>query len=63
MLPISLPITGMMMSLTSESTIFPKAPPMMTPTAKSSTLPLMAKSRNSCIMPMKMSSGFATGLK
>src|SRR5438874_9673065 len=37
----------MMMSLTSESTIFPNAAPMMTPTAKSTTLPFSANSRNS----------------
>src|SRR6476620_7537178 len=37
----------MMMSLTSESTILPNAPPMMTPTARSTTLPLTANSLNS----------------
>ena len=36
-----------MMSLTSEVTILPKAPPMMIPTAMSITLPLRAKSLNS----------------
>src|ERR1700676_1045230 len=41
------PIIGMMMSPTSEVTIAPKATPMMTPTARSTTLPFMAKSRNS----------------
>src|SRR5438552_5523455 len=45
--PTSRPTTCMMMSLTSESTILPKAPPMITPTAKSTTLPLTANSRNS----------------
>src|SRR5215475_14168333 len=38
---------GMMMSPTSEVTIAPKAAPMMTPTARSTTLPFMANSRNS----------------
>src|SRR5258705_6793579 len=45
--PTTRPTTGMMMSLTSESTILPKAAPMMTPTARSTTLPLRANSRNS----------------
>ena len=45
--PVTRLISGMMMSLTSESTIFPKAPPMMMPTARSTTLPLTANSRNS----------------
>src|SRR5213076_955437 len=39
--------TGMIRSLTSESTIFPNAAPMITPTARSTTLPLTANSRNS----------------
>lgn len=43
--PIS-PISGVMRSLTSESTIAPKAAPMMTRTARSSTLPRAMKSRN-----------------
>jgi len=38
---------GMMMSFTSEETILPNAPPMITPTAMSMTLPLRANSRNS----------------
>jgi hypothetical protein len=38
---------GMMTSPTSESTILPKAPPMITPTARSITLPLTANSLNS----------------
>src|SRR5260221_6287289 len=45
--PTMRPMTGMMRSLTSESTIFPNAPPMITPTARSTTLPLTANSRNS----------------
>ena len=43
-------IRGMIMSLTRESTIFPKAPPIMTPTARSMTLPLTAKALNSFMM-------------
>src|SRR6185436_19249564 len=38
---------GMMRSFTRESTIFPNAAPMITPTARSITLPLTANSRNS----------------
>src|SRR5579871_5915909 len=38
---------GMMMSLTSELTMAPKAAPMITATARSTTLPFIAKSRNS----------------
>src|SRR5271170_247884 len=38
---------GMMISPTSELTMAPKATPMMTPTARSTTLPFMANSRNS----------------
>ena len=38
------PMIGMMMSATSEVTIAPKAAPMMTPTARSTTLPLIANS-------------------
>src|SRR5437763_8159730 len=37
----------MMMSPTSEVTMPPKAAPMMTPTARSTTLPFIANSRNS----------------
>src|SRR5437764_13649553 len=48
--PISRPTTGMMRSFTSESTILPKAVPMITPTARSTTLPLTANSRNSLTM-------------
>src|SRR3954462_3525029 len=39
--------TGMMRSFTNGSTILPNAAPMMTPTARSTTLPLTANSRNS----------------
>src|SRR5580700_5394412 len=38
---------GMMTSPTSEVTMAPKAAPMMTPTARSTTLPFIANSRNS----------------
>src|SRR5208283_4295072 len=47
-----MPMIGMMMSSTSPSTILPKAAPMITPTARSSALPRMAKSLNSCRMPL-----------
>jgi hypothetical protein len=42
----------MIRSPTIESTILPKAPPMITPTARSMALPLTANSLNSCIMLM-----------
>src|SRR6185295_2622527 len=45
--PISNPIGGISTSLTSDETIFPNAPPMITPIAMSSTLPFIAKSLNS----------------
>ncbi len=45
--PKILPMIGMIRSFTSESTILPNAAPMMTPTARSITLPLTANSRNS----------------
>src|SRR5205814_3427570 len=45
--PKARPTMGMIRSLTSESTILPKAAPMMTPTARSTTFPLTANSRNS----------------
>src|SRR6266478_2797065 len=54
-LPMTLPIGGMMMSLTTEVTILPKAPPMITPTARSTTLPRIANSLNSLIIPMTVS--------
>src|SRR5262249_42556306 len=38
---------GMITSPTSELTMAPKAAPMMTPTARSTTLPFIANSRNS----------------
>src|SRR5712671_4631841 len=51
-LPIALPMGGMMMSLTIEVTILPNAPPMMIPTAMSTTLPRIANSLNSLTIPM-----------
>src|SRR5216683_2555295 len=50
--PTMRPTTGMMRSLTSESTILQNAPPMITPTARSTTLPLTANSRNSLMNDM-----------
>jgi hypothetical protein len=50
--PNTAPIIGMIRSLTMESTILPKAAPMMTPTARSMALPLTANSLNSDTMPM-----------
>src|SRR6266571_6380911 len=50
--PTMRPTTGMMRSLTSESTILPNAAPMITPTARSTTLPLTANSRNSLMNDM-----------
>ena len=47
---IASPTGGMMTSLTSEVTIVPKAAPMMTPTARSTTLPRIANSLNSLNM-------------
>src|SRR5512142_1963525 len=49
----------MMMSATSESTILPNAAPMMTPTARSTTLPLTANSRNSLMKDTTTSCGLA----
>src|SRR5262252_5537795 len=49
-LPRSSPKGGIRMSLTSEVTILPKAAPMTRPTARSTTLPRIAKSRNSLSM-------------
>ena len=48
--PIATPIGGMRTSLTNEDTILPKAPPIMIPTAISTTFPRMAKSLNSDVM-------------
>ena len=48
--PSRVEMSGITMSLTRESTIFPNAPPMMTPTARSITFPLTAKALNSFMM-------------
>ena len=45
--PVSTPKTGMSTLSTSDDTILPKAPPIITPTAMSITLPFMANSLNS----------------
>ena len=45
--PIKIPRGGMMMSFTTEDTILPNAPPMITPTAMSTTLPRRANALNS----------------
>src|SRR5947207_6662729 len=44
----------MMMSFTTEVTILPNAPPMMIPTAMSTTLPRIANSLNSLTIPMTL---------
>src|SRR6185503_14312554 len=51
-----MPTRGMIRSATSEETILPNAAPMITPTARSMTLPFTAKSRNSLSMLMRVSS-------
>src|ERR1700712_1464966 len=55
------PMIGMMTSPTSEVTIAPKAAPMMTPTARSTTLPFIANSRNSFSICSPFSSASRTG--
>jgi hypothetical protein len=50
--PTRVPSSGMITSSTSDATILPKAAPMITPTARSTTLPFMAKLLNSCSMRM-----------
>ena len=45
--PTRRPTRGMTISLTREVTIEPKAPPMITPTARSMTLPRLMNSLNS----------------
>src|SRR5438874_3915320 len=54
--PTMTPITGMTMSATSDEMILPKAAPMITATARSTTLPLTANSRNSFSQPVMGSS-------
>src|SRR3979411_1887466 len=51
-----------MMSPTSEATMPPKAAPMITPTARSTTLPFIANSRNSFSIRKPFSSTSLTGL-
>src|SRR3954469_7802699 len=56
---------GMITSPTSEVTMAPKAAPMITPTARSTTLPFMANSRNSFSMlrpPSRVSDETVAGL-
>src|SRR5258708_1359521 len=48
----------MMMCLTSESTIFANAAPMITPTARSMTLPFNAKALNSSSIALRWGCGF-----
>ena len=48
--PTSSPMGGMITSFTTEETIFPNAAPIIIPTARSITLPFIAKSLNSFIM-------------
>src|ERR1700687_4559610 len=49
-LPINFPNGGIRTSPTREVAIFPKAPPMMIPTARSTTFPRTMNSLNSLIM-------------
>src|SRR5436305_14095240 len=59
--PKTAPTSGMIMSLTRESTILPKAAPMITPTARSTTFPFSAKSRNSLANDMSVTSELVIG--
>src|SRR6266550_5427526 len=52
-LPSTRPNGGMMMPSTRSVTILPKAAPMMTPTARSMTLPRAMKSRNCLATDMR----------
>jgi hypothetical protein len=47
---------GMITSATSEETIFPKAAPMITPTARSTTLPRLTNDPNSLKKPIRNAS-------
>src|SRR3954465_13446085 len=49
------PTSGMMTSVTSESTILPKAAPMITPMARSTTLPRNANFLNSWSIALSFS--------
>src|SRR6187549_3190433 len=51
--PIAMPTTGMMMPSTSAVMILPKAAPMTTAIARSTTLPRAMKSLNSLTIPMR----------
>src|SRR5262249_5672839 len=51
--PSRSPIGGISTSPTKDETILPNAAPMMTPTARSTTLPRLMKSRNSFAMGME----------
>ena len=50
--PAKIPRMGLMMSFTRELVMALKEPPMMTPTARSSTLPLAMNCLNSAIKPL-----------
>src|SRR4051812_5384052 len=52
---------GMMKSATRDETIFPKAAPMTTPTARSTTFPLKANDLKSATRDMGSSQGFGVG--
>src|SRR5262245_6610720 len=55
-----MPTGGMMMPSTRDVTILPNAAPMMTPTARSMTLPRAMKSRNSLSMSLLRHSDLPT---
>src|SRR5690606_4668743 len=52
--PSNIPIGGITMSFTKEATILPNAPPIITATARSTTLPLIANSLNSFRNPISI---------
>ena len=55
--PAKMPRMGLMMSLTRELVMALKAPPMMTPTARSRTLPRAMNCLNSAIKPLVLDIG------
>src|SRR5690348_5728502 len=57
--PVSGPMAGMMRSFTMDETIFPNAPPIITPTARSITLPRMANALNSLRIGFTFLKGFS----
>src|SRR5262245_18043283 len=59
--PVSAPITGITTSPTSEFTIPEKAAPMITPTAKSTTLPRSANFLNSSNMTVHLAAHGSLG--